>query len=329
MSQSGPVQIRTPTLFGGVSNQPAHIRFPNQVADADNVDFYVEDGINWRDGTWFVREICAPSLPDKPRLHVIDRDGSERYLVCYGQDTIRVFEIDGPEAIVTISPAAQAYISANSADADQLRLRTIADYTLILNTTVEASAINAGTFTVTAEWRDYDVMTAHTPADDTFHRTLNTVVNGDKGYYHYDVEETTFATIAFLEVSGRESASVVGLWNNSEGSPYGFFIRFQKLDPDLTAATFLNASKKLTEVGKFANYTFESGDRINITDGTGVSTGWKEIPQLSKPTASQASTRFATRPTAPLGRICTPSLRRSSSPSPLPEQMKRCVNGSL
>lgn len=45
----------------------------------------------------------------------------------------------------------------------------------------------------------------------------------------------------------------------------------------LTAATFTNATKNLNETGAFTGYTWNSGDQIYISGGTGVTTGLYEI----------------------------------------------------
>lgn len=45
----------------------------------------------------------------------------------------------------------------------------------------------------------------------------------------------------------------------------------------LTGATFTNSTKTLTKTGAFAGYTFNSGDRIAITGGTGVTVGYYAI----------------------------------------------------
>lgn len=46
---------------------------------------------------------------------------------------------------------------------------------------------------------------------------------------------------------------------------------------NLSGATFTNATKTLSSTGAFTSYTFNAGDRIAITGGTGVTTGYYEI----------------------------------------------------
>lgn len=47
--------------------------------------------------------------------------------------------------------------------------------------------------------------------------------------------------------------------------------------PTISAADWTVATKKLTETGAFTRYTWASGDEIEITSGTGVTTGWYEV----------------------------------------------------
>ena len=56
------VSLKLPILSGGISDQPAHIRHPNQVEDATNFVFHVADGATKRPGTEFL--ILPAVLPD-------------------------------------------------------------------------------------------------------------------------------------------------------------------------------------------------------------------------------------------------------------------------
>ena len=48
-----------PLLFGGISQQPPHARFANQVENAYNADFSVADGFSKRPGTIFLKDLTA------------------------------------------------------------------------------------------------------------------------------------------------------------------------------------------------------------------------------------------------------------------------------
>lgn len=64
MAEQRHVAIRLPLLYGGISHQPPHIRFANQVSDSNNFVFRVMDGAVKRPGTQYVATIANASLPN-------------------------------------------------------------------------------------------------------------------------------------------------------------------------------------------------------------------------------------------------------------------------
>ncbi len=64
MAEQRRVSIKLPLLFGGISNQPPHIRFPNQVDDAENFVFSVKQGASKRPGTQLVAAVVSNNLPN-------------------------------------------------------------------------------------------------------------------------------------------------------------------------------------------------------------------------------------------------------------------------
>lgn len=62
MPNAPHVSLKLPILSGGISDQPAHIRHPNQVEDATNFVFHVADGATKRPGTEFL--VLPAYLPD-------------------------------------------------------------------------------------------------------------------------------------------------------------------------------------------------------------------------------------------------------------------------
>lgn len=262
-------------LSQGKSTQPPHLRFPGQLADATNLTFSVVDGMSKRPGTQFDRKIGSPAMTacGNYRVHPIDRDPTERYIVLFGVSTIRVFDtINDDEATVTIDADATAYLWAGSATADDLRFLTKNDTTFILNTKVPASSMRSPTYTVTSTVRDYDVLRAITPADDTYHLTEEDVTDFPEGYYKYDVDGVTFGKVQFPAVSGIPNAAPGGYYD--DGGTLQLRIYFAKT-AGFTGGSFVTATKTLTKVGAFTNAV--AGDRVNVTGGTGVTPGWYEI----------------------------------------------------
>lgn len=83
MPQSEKV-IRISGLHGGISKQPAHLRHANQVEDAKNAVFSVVDGVSKRPGTVYVTTDTAWTTTSSLRMHAINRDPDEQYLVVFG-----------------------------------------------------------------------------------------------------------------------------------------------------------------------------------------------------------------------------------------------------
>lgn len=54
-------------------------------------------------------------------------------------------------------------------------------------------------------------------------------------------------------------------------------LRIDPGGPSVATANWTVATKTLTQTGAFTQYTWASGDQINITAGTGITAGWYEI----------------------------------------------------
>ena len=271
-------------LAQGISRQPASARFPGQLEDAVNMDFSVVDGMRLRPGTHLFARIGSPAMVPggNYRIHPINRDQTERYITLYGEGTVRVFDtINGDEATVTIASAASLYLDANGATADDTRLVTKDDTTLILNALVPASSMRSDTYSVTSTVRDYEVLRSITPADETYHATTDDVTDYPAGHFQYDVGGVTFAKVQFPAVSGEGNAWAGGFYNDASlpvgTAPLGFRIYFQTNALSFADGAYTTATKTLTKAGAFAGFTFFSGARIKITAGTGVTPGWYEI----------------------------------------------------
>ncbi len=272
---------RVPVLFNGVSGQPPTSRLPNQVADATNVSFSIVDGATRRPGSWIQQHLALGFLPaGDNKMHPIIRDNFERYIVVHNRTsisaTVRVLELTtNLWANVTISSDAQAYL--NSGSPRDFRFRTIVDSTMIVNTDKELAGAPGPIYAITGQWDTYSIMTSQTPDDDTYHQSLE---DSDEpaGYYHYDVDGTTFATMQFAEITGANYATPTGEWDDFADSPRAFRIWFRLFDTGAqTGATWTQATKRLVKTGAFAGYTYNSGHRVNILSGTGVTAGFRPI----------------------------------------------------
>lgn len=277
-----------PVAARGISDQPPHLRLPGQMEDARNCHVSVIDGTSKRPGTEYMTPITLDGGANW-REFKLEFDESEQYVGVFGfpasdpNATVRIFRvastINWTEATVTIAAAAQTYL--NQGNADTLRFRPISkDETLIICTNVVASTAAAATFTLTGTFRDYGIMVAQTPADNTYHRALTEDIDENKpaGYYKYSVSGVTFAKIQFAPVTGQ-FASVTGIYDNSGSSPMGFTIRCRKYDLAVAGATWTEATKTLTKAGAFTNYfpLIQAGEEFHISSGTGATPGYYAI----------------------------------------------------
>ena len=113
--QSSRRILRQPALHGGISLQPASQRFPTQFEDASNFVFSVfANGAIKRPGTCFIRQTLLLEEDGDYRMHAINRDGTERYLVVYGNGgDVHVFDDTGMDAQINAEGAALSYLMQN------------------------------------------------------------------------------------------------------------------------------------------------------------------------------------------------------------------------
>jgi hypothetical protein len=281
-----------PALFGGITRQPESVRQPHQVSDAVNVTFSVVNGMTKRPPTWWVADFLdAPTATDL-RLHPIDRDEFERYIVVYGLNYLAIAEAGGrrtgTRATVNLGSGVATYLALNNASASQIGMKTIGDTTFIWNKTVPIALLASPNYTTTNTYRNYDIMTSDSPTSGTYHRATADTTEQAAGYWLYDLTEGgsgTFAQIRFFQNGAGTNdqwwAVSNGYWDDSSysGGPLRgtIGIGFQKLDMNINNGTWTAASRTLTSAGAFTSYTFVEGDQIYITAGTGMTAGWYTI----------------------------------------------------
>lgn len=275
---SPPTQRLPPAVpNGGISQQPPNLRFPNQVASATNASFSVVDGASKRPGTWFVRDMTAKLTGDDYRAHGIRRDQDEEYLVAWGVTssamTIFVEEIGGYNlaAFVSVTAAAQAYLDAQDAESGDIRMRTVADSTFVLNTLVSTALEASASYNIERSWRDYDVLLSVTTADGNYFKTEKDTTAEPLGYWRYKQDGITFAHFNCDTV--KDSYANVGsasYWKTSGNNPMGFYVSFGRFGPFTVSsgATWTYSTATLARTGAFTDYDFRDGDHVFI--GTAV-----------------------------------------------------------
>ena len=83
---------QTSSLIGGVSQQVAHKRTPNQVSTMDNCWPSVVDGLTKRASLEHISVLSTVGPPGDVKLHAINRDVSERYLAVTQMEKVQVFD---------------------------------------------------------------------------------------------------------------------------------------------------------------------------------------------------------------------------------------------
>ena len=132
-------RIVIPELTGGVSRQPDGQRFPNQVESADNVNLHLARGLEKRAGSQVVHE--RANLNSDLGVHWINRSSTQRYLVTYRESAgtpIVITKIDGTACTLTWNADGYAKTYVVTAPAN-LRLVTVDDTTIIVNTTIDTA----------------------------------------------------------------------------------------------------------------------------------------------------------------------------------------------
>lgn len=135
MAQHGLVSQHIKNLVQGVSQQPSFIRYPEQVEEQINGFSTEVDGLQKRPPSVFVKtldSLYGKSL--KPLVHFINRDAVERYVCVFGDNTVRIYDLEGNEIPVTIDDSVADYLKTNTPRED-LQALTVADYTFVLNKT--------------------------------------------------------------------------------------------------------------------------------------------------------------------------------------------------
>lgn len=285
--------ISIPRLDGGIGQQPPSQRPSNQVATCQNFLPSVAEGLVKRYGSELVCEVATadPNSISPPlsgtayRLHAIERDGDERYLLIYGDSTIRIFDTEGNESTITdqSSGAAETYLDSNSASADDLRARTFADTTFLINKTVTLAAEVSDDYEVRRVFPNPSAVYSFTASANAYMRAESDDDVDQAGYFQYTLSGDTslkYGRIDFPIITNEWSQPNAGRWDDTGGTyqPCGFTISYSRRRlTGFTGATWTTATNTLTKTGAFASYSFKNGDHIYITAGTGWTAGWYEI----------------------------------------------------
>lgn len=126
------IQQTIKNLIAGISQQPPKLRHAEQLEEQINGFSTEAGGLQKRPPTQHIRRL--PALPLKTKVHLINRDETERYIVAFTGDSLKIFDINGNEKIVKMENGADTYVTCSEPN-KQLKAITVADHTFIVNTT--------------------------------------------------------------------------------------------------------------------------------------------------------------------------------------------------
>ncbi|MCA8110256.1 phage nozzle protein [Burkholderia cepacia] len=120
-----------PSLFNGVSQQPATLRHDTQAELSENAYPTIATGLRKRPPLSYLA-LLTRSVITNAAVHIINRSTTERYVVFAVNGGLQVYSlIDGSPRAVSY-PSGTAYLSSGNPQQD-FGFVTVADYTFILN----------------------------------------------------------------------------------------------------------------------------------------------------------------------------------------------------
>lgn len=128
-------------IVSGISQQPPVLRLPEQLEEQLNGFSTEASGLQKRPPTQFIKILEGVSGANKPLIHFVERDTSERYIMYFYNNSLHIFDLEGNPMTVNIAEDS-SYLKTSNPRAD-LKVLTIADYTFILNKNVTVKMTSA------------------------------------------------------------------------------------------------------------------------------------------------------------------------------------------
>ena len=138
------ISTSIPNLVSGVSQQADGLRYGSQSEEQINGYSSLVEGLIKRSPLKHISQLISGSVGDT-KVHTINRDLNERYVVIFQNNSVKVFDINGTEKTVT-TPDGVGYITTTTPNSD-IKCLTVADYTFVLNKTKTVAVGSAQTTT--------------------------------------------------------------------------------------------------------------------------------------------------------------------------------------
>lgn len=122
-----------PNLVNGVSQQPDVLRLPSQAKEQVNGFSSTASGLRKRPPVEFVASLFPVALTsvNQAKVHWINRDNNEKFVVVAQGNDLRVFDLEGNPQTVNF-PDGKAYLLESNPQ-EAFRFLTIADFTFVVN----------------------------------------------------------------------------------------------------------------------------------------------------------------------------------------------------
>ena len=303
------VSFSTPSLVSGVSQQPDPLRFSTQAEKQENAYSSIVDGLCKRQPTNHLAQMVSGSTFDSCKVHPINRDSAERYLVLYRQNEIKVWDIvNGVERNVQAPGGGAADFSyINQLDLSRLRSLTVADTTFVCNPDQEVSLASA-----TSDPLAKGALTFIKAGN------YNTDYRIDVGLYVDASQLSSFpATVEVATWDGNNSGNSKNIWRiqasgtttNLKAGTYSVdflgdtvsytaasnttvFTIFNALTSSLNSLNGIDASysvNTITVTGEHRGLDIRAGNLSNPTTGTGNTINWSLTEVQSETTVTTDS----------------------------------------
>ena len=143
-----------PNFLNGMSQQTASQRGINQGQDQVNCQNNIVDGLSKRPPLEYVATLDSTNVfPNTAKIWSIQRDASNRYLVAFYDNGVKVYDLAGNEKTVSY-PNGNTYLNSTNPKND-FRMVNIADFTFIVNKSIIPAADSTTTAAKIEEFHIY------------------------------------------------------------------------------------------------------------------------------------------------------------------------------
>ena len=148
------VSQEIPSLINGISQQSSTQRLPSQAEDQENIDSSIVDGLRKRAPLEFIATLDGTNVfPNTTKFWSIQTDESNRFVVAFYDNGVKVYGLDGVEKTVSF-PDGNAYLNSTNPKSD-FNLVNIADFTFIANKSITPAADSTTTAAKVEEFLVY------------------------------------------------------------------------------------------------------------------------------------------------------------------------------